>query len=191
MKVRSDVLVRGTGELVTMSSPRGLGVVKGGALAARDGRIVWVGPEADLAANVELTEDALVIDAEGACVLPGFVDAHTHLVFGGERSGEYAARLGGAGYLEIQAADGGIMATVRAPAPRRWSNCRRSSTGVLTLSSGTARPRSRPRPATDSRSKMSPACFAPPRRRILRGACTRCSPRIRRRRSTGGATTTT
>ncbi|MFA4964903.1 MAG: imidazolonepropionase [Thermoleophilia bacterium] len=113
MGAACDLLLRGAGELVTMSTPRGLGVVPDGALAARGGRIIWAGAEADLMANVDVPGDALVIDAEGACVLPGFVDAHTHLVFGGERSGEYAARLGGAGYLEIQAAGGGIMATVR------------------------------------------------------------------------------
>ncbi len=114
MAVRCDMLLRGAGELVTMSEQRGLGIVKGGAVAARDGRIVWVGVERELGANVEVPDDALVVDAEGAAVLPGFVDAHTHTVFAGERSGEYARRLAGASYLEIQAAGGGIMSTVRA-----------------------------------------------------------------------------
>jgi len=109
-----DLIVRGIGELVTMSSPHGLGIVADAAVAARDGRIVWVGAEAGLAGSVATGDDALVVDAEGASVVPGFVDAHTHTVFAGERAGEYAARLGGAGYLEIQAAGGGIMATVRA-----------------------------------------------------------------------------
>jgi imidazolonepropionase len=109
-----DLLVRGIGELVTMTSRAGLGVVRDAAVAARDGRIVWVGPEAGLAGAVKTTDDALVVDAEGASVVPGFVDAHTHTVFAGERAGEYAARLAGAGYLEIQAGGGGIMATVRA-----------------------------------------------------------------------------
>ncbi len=109
-----DLLVRGIGELVTMSSRADLGVVRDAAVAARDGRIVWAGPEADLGAAVTTADDTLVVDAEGASVVPGFVDAHTHTVFAGERAGEYAARLGGAGYLEIQAAGGGIMATVRA-----------------------------------------------------------------------------
>jgi len=109
-----DLLVRGIGELVTMSSRADLGVVRDAAVAARGGRIVWAGPEAELDAAVAAGADALVVDAEGASVVPGFVDAHTHTVFAGERAGEYAQRLGGASYLETQAAGGGIMATVRA-----------------------------------------------------------------------------
>jgi imidazolonepropionase len=121
MTVACDLLVRGASELVTMVAaagadgrPDGLGLLVGGALAARDGRIVWVGPEADLAREVEVLGDAVEIDAEGACVLPGFVDSHTHAVFAGERAGEYGRRLAGASYLEIQAAGGGIMSSVRA-----------------------------------------------------------------------------
>jgi imidazolonepropionase len=97
-----------------MSSRADLGVVRDAAVAARDGRIVWAGPEGGLDAAATAGADALVVDAEGASVVPGFVDAHTHTVFAGERAGEYARRLGGASYLEIQAAGGGIMATVRA-----------------------------------------------------------------------------
>jgi len=118
-----DLLVLGAGELVTMSAPGGspatgasgsLGIIPRGALAAREGRIVWIGPETALGRDVEVPDDALVVDAEGACVLPGFVDAHTHAVFAGERAAEHARRLAGAGYLEVQAAGGGIMSTVRA-----------------------------------------------------------------------------
>jgi imidazolonepropionase len=112
--MKCDLLVRGAGELVTMSTREGLGVIAGGVVAARRGRVEWIGTEADLARHVEVPGDALVIDAEGACVMPGFVDAHTHTVFAGERAGEYGRRLAGASYLEIQAAGGGIMATVRA-----------------------------------------------------------------------------
>jgi imidazolonepropionase len=121
MTTTCDLIVRGAGELVTLNAAAGidggsdgLGVLAGGALAARDGRIVWVGAEADLACEVEVPSDAVEIDAEGACVLPGFVDSHTHAVFAGERAGEYGRRLAGASYLEIQAAGGGIMSTVRA-----------------------------------------------------------------------------
>ncbi len=112
--VACDVQLRGIGELVTMSAPVGLGVIRAGALAALNGRIVWVGPECDLEASVRPVVGAVEIDAGGACVLPGFVDAHTHLVFDGERSAEYAQRIAGADYLEIQAAGGGIASTVRA-----------------------------------------------------------------------------
>jgi imidazolonepropionase len=112
--MKADLVVRGVGELVTMSEPHGLGITAAGAVAAAQGRIVWVGPEAELSRHVEVPGDATEIDAEGACVVPGFVDAHTHTVFAGERAGEYGRRLAGASYLQIQAAGGGIMATVRA-----------------------------------------------------------------------------
>jgi len=154
MTVACDLLVRGTSELVTMSAvagtavrPGDVGVLPGGALAACDGRIVWVGAEADLAREVEVPADAVEIDAEGACVLPGFVDAHTHAVFAGERAGEYGRRLAGASYLEIQAAGGGIMSTVRATraAPeeqlaaltrRRLDSFLRHGTTTLEIKSG-------------------------------------------------------
>ena len=63
-----------------------LGVVRDGALTARSGRIVWVGPERDLGGAVELLDGAAEVDAGGACVMPGFVDAHTHAVFAGSRA---------------------------------------------------------------------------------------------------------
>ena len=108
-----DFVLRGASELVTMRGPD-LGVIEGGALAARDGRIVWVGEERELERVVAVQDDALVVDAEGAAVLPGFVDAHTHAVFAGERAGEYGERLAGVSYQEILARGGGINATVRA-----------------------------------------------------------------------------
>jgi imidazolonepropionase len=123
MTATCDLLVRGASELVTMSAGAGaaasagavdLGVVPHGAVAALDGRIVWAGPEAALPGAVAVPDDALVVDVEGAAVLPGLVDAHTHLAWAGERAAEYDARLAGASYLEIQEAGGGISSTVRA-----------------------------------------------------------------------------
>jgi imidazolonepropionase len=108
-----DFVLRGASELVTMSGA-GLGIIAHGALAAREGRIVWVGEERDLGRAVAVRADAPVVDAEGAAVLPGFVDAHTHAVFAGERSGEYGERLAGISYQEILARGGGINATVGA-----------------------------------------------------------------------------
>jgi ABC-type sugar transport system ATPase subunit len=98
MAATADLLVRGVGELVTMADPHGLAILAGGAVAARDGRIVWVGTERDLASNVEVSGDCVVVDTEGAAVLPGFVDGHTHTVFAGERSSECGQRLAGASY---------------------------------------------------------------------------------------------
>jgi len=114
--VAADFVLRGAGELVTMSAPpaEGLGVIAGGALAARDGVILWVGREADLPQAVDLAPDGLDVDAEGRCVLPGFVDAHTHVPFAGSRAAEYGERLAGVSYGEILARGGGINVTVEA-----------------------------------------------------------------------------
>ena len=93
--------------LCTMGN--GLGVLRDGALAARDGRIAWVGPRADLPAH-----GAPETDCGGAWILPGLIDPHTHLVFGGNRAGEFERRLAGATYEEIAREGGGILSTVRA-----------------------------------------------------------------------------
>jgi len=113
--VAADFVLRGASELVTMSAPpaEGLGAIAGGALAAKDGVIVWVGREAELPQAVDLAPDGLDIDAQGRCVLPGFVDAHTHVPFAGSRAAEYGERLAGASYGEILAS-GGINVTVEA-----------------------------------------------------------------------------
>ncbi len=116
-----DLLIVGASELVTMAGgPRrgerlkDAGVIPGGALAAKDGRIVAVGPEDEVLAAVETGPDTQVIDARGRAVIPGFVDPHTHLCFAGDRAEEFALRLGGATYQEIAARGGGILETVRA-----------------------------------------------------------------------------
>lgn len=84
------------------------------ALAARAGRIVWVGPDAELDAAVALSPQAVVLDARGAAVLPGFVDAHTHLAYAGDRDDEVRRRLAGATYQQVAAEGGGILRTVEA-----------------------------------------------------------------------------
>jgi imidazolonepropionase len=114
--VAGDLVLRGASELVTMSAPpaEGLGAIPGGALAAKDGVIVWVGREQDLPQAVNLAPEGLDMDVEGRCVLPGFVDAHTHVPFAGSRASEYGERLAGVSYGEILARGGGINVTVRA-----------------------------------------------------------------------------
>ncbi|MDE3261280.1 MAG: imidazolonepropionase [Acidobacteriota bacterium] len=91
-------------------APDPYGAIEDGALAIRDGKIAWVGPEADLPSH--WAEGARSL--EGRWITPALIDCHTHLVFGGDRGGEFEARLGGASYEELAAAGGGIMATVRA-----------------------------------------------------------------------------
>lgn len=116
-----DLLIVGAGELVTMAGGRRRGarlkdaaVIPGGALAAKDGRIVAVGPADAVLAEVQTGPHTHVIDARGRAVIPGFVDPHTHLCFAGDRAEEFALRLGGATYQEIAARGGGILNTVRA-----------------------------------------------------------------------------
>jgi len=93
--------------LCTMAG--GLGILRDGAVAAKDGRIAWVGPRDDLPAHA-----APEVDCGGAWLLPGLVDCHTHLVFGGNRAAEFERRLAGATYEEIAREGGGILSTVRA-----------------------------------------------------------------------------
>jgi imidazolonepropionase len=85
-------------------------VVADGAVVLRDGRIDWLGPDADLP---PLPPGAVHLDTTGKVVLPGFIDSHTHLIFAGDRAEEFEQRLRGASYQEISARDGGIMSTVR------------------------------------------------------------------------------
>ncbi|HVR70418.1 MAG TPA: imidazolonepropionase [Vicinamibacteria bacterium] len=118
----STLVVRRAGLLVTLAGPaprrgetlRDLAAREGAALVARSGRIAWIGPERDLSAAVVPEKDAAELDAEGAAVLPGFVDAHTHLAFAGDRDAEVRLRLAGATYGEIAAAGGGIVRSVAA-----------------------------------------------------------------------------
>ncbi len=88
----------------------GLGIVRDGIVAARDGRIVHVGPAADAPAF----DAARRIDCEGRWIAPGLVDCHTHLVYAGNRANEFEQRLQGVSYADIARAGGGIVATVRA-----------------------------------------------------------------------------
>jgi imidazolonepropionase len=119
-RIAADLVVGGIRELVTCDPTLGqgpLGIVTDAALAALEGRVVAVGREAVLReAIVPAPPHARIdrIDARGAVALPGFVDSHTHLLFAGSREREYALRAAGAGYQEIAAAGGGILATVAA-----------------------------------------------------------------------------
>lgn len=115
--VQADLLLINASQLLTLEPSLGegpLGVIPGGAVAGRAGRIVWVGRTAEARRAVSLAPDGRQLDALGRVVLPGFVDSHTHLVFAGSREAEFAQRIRGASYQEIAAAGGGILATVRA-----------------------------------------------------------------------------
>ena len=111
------MLLHSASQLLTLAGPpqRGhdlgnLGLIPQGAVLIQDGRIAAVGPSAELLAAYPAEEK---LDASGCAVLPGFVDPHTHLIWAGDRAAEFEMRLQGKSYLEILAAGGGILSTVR------------------------------------------------------------------------------
>lgn len=115
-----DLIVHSAAQLLTIAGDepkRGksqgeLQLVEDGAVAVSGEKIVAVGRTSDMLALRD--GKTRLIDAGGCVVLPGFVDAHTHLVFAGDRVDEFEQRLGGADYLDILKEGGGIMSTVRA-----------------------------------------------------------------------------
>jgi imidazolonepropionase len=107
-------------ELVTLAGPkrprvgnemRELGIVKDGGMLVQDGRVVSTGPSSEI--EKELPAGAHVVDATGKVVLPGFVDAHAHPIFAGDRVDEFEMRTEGATYEQIAERGGGIRSTVR------------------------------------------------------------------------------
>jgi imidazolonepropionase len=130
----------GIGELVTCDPAQGdgsqLGLLTDAALVVEDDRVAWVGPETAAPATDER------VDLGGRCVLPAFVDSHSHLVFGGDRTEEFAARMAGRSY-----AAGGIRTTVAATraasddelsvrAKRLRDEMRQQGTGTVEVKSG-------------------------------------------------------
>ena len=102
--------------LATLAPPAGWGLIEDGTLVTEGDRIAWIGPDAQLAGSLaHLTGHvAQEHDLQGALVTPGLIDAHTHLVYGGDRAAEFELRLQGASYEEIARAGGGIRSTVAA-----------------------------------------------------------------------------
>ena len=99
--------------LATFADDAGYGLIADGALAWHEGKIAWAGPANTLPAPAgQLARQ--IIHGEGTLVTPAFTDCHTHLVFAGDRAGEFEQRLQGASYEAIARAGGGIMSTVRA-----------------------------------------------------------------------------
>jgi len=119
--MNGNLIIHNAGELVTVggkSARRGrdmsrLGIISGGAVKITDGIISAVGTTAEIMSLPPAPEYS-VIDAGGHSVLPGFVDSHTHFVFGGYRAEEFSWRLSGMRYMDILAKGGGILDTVRA-----------------------------------------------------------------------------
>jgi imidazolonepropionase len=117
--VSRSLAVVNVGQLVTLRGPARarvgpelgeLGIEENAALLIEDGRIAAAGGYGELKERLSCADR--VVDAEGRCVTPGLVDAHTHLVFSGNRAMEFERRIAGATYQEIAAAGGGIQRTV-------------------------------------------------------------------------------
>ena len=89
-----------------------LGVIRDGALAIKDGRIAWIGPQSALDGISWSAESTT--DARGLWITPGLIECHTHLVYAGDRSNEFEARINGASYEQIARDGGGILSTMRA-----------------------------------------------------------------------------
>jgi imidazolonepropionase len=114
-----DLFIRNIRQLITVAAGvagckrgremRDLGVINDAAVVCRGGRIEWAGPMAEWHGKADMPE----FDAAGMVVLPGFVDAHTHMMFAGDRALEFGFRCEGATYQEIAARGGGILNTVR------------------------------------------------------------------------------
>jgi imidazolonepropionase len=128
--VNADLILQHARQLVTGVGPaprRGpdqahLRIVDDAAVAACDGRLVYVGPSAAWEQTVTPLPGARVVDLRGRYTLvPGFVDAHTHVAFAGTRTGELRRRLAGETYARIAAEGGGILATVSATRSRSAS----------------------------------------------------------------------
>lgn len=105
-------------QLVTLAGPKrarvgaelsGLGIIRDGGLLIREGKIDVVGTSDGIEKQAR---DAKIVDVSGRVVLPGFVDAHTHLVFAGNRLDDFERRARGETYQEIAKAGGGIWSTV-------------------------------------------------------------------------------
>ncbi|MDZ7582255.1 MAG: imidazolonepropionase [Deltaproteobacteria bacterium] len=120
-KHNGNLIIRNAAQVVTCSGFKAkhgsamadLNILEDGAVIVEDGIIRAVGRTADILPGVETT-GFMVIDAVGKAVLPGFVDSHTHFVFGGYRAEEFAWRLRGDSYMDIMRRGGGIIATVAA-----------------------------------------------------------------------------
>ncbi|HKF49796.1 MAG TPA: imidazolonepropionase [Terracidiphilus sp.] len=115
-----QIAIVNIGQLVTLAGParprtgpelRDPAILPKAALLIENGRILAAGHYSDL--ESQIPPNTPEIDAEGRCVTPGFIDAHTHLVFAGNRADEFEQRIAGATYQQIAAAGGGILRTVR------------------------------------------------------------------------------
>ena len=106
MRVRADLVLRNIGQLLTMdgSGDAGIGLVSDAVVCVKNGKVLWAGPAGELDSHVSFSDSTEFVSAGGGVVTPGFVDSHTHPIFGATRQEEFAMRAAGADYREIAAA---------------------------------------------------------------------------------------
>ena len=122
MSLLPDLFIQNCGQLLTaagasqmpktLQGMNDIGIILDGAVAIKDGNIIDVGTTRQLGKKYN-RKGVHIIDALGKVVLPGFVDCHTHAVFGGDRAGEFVQRIQGENYVEILKKGGGILSTVK------------------------------------------------------------------------------
>jgi len=115
-----NIALRNISQLVTVSAcgkkmkrgneMRELGIMENAGIISETGKIAWRGTMSDFPKNI--SDDMEILDCENCVVMPGFIDAHTHLIFGGSRENEFAMRANGMSYQEIATRGGGIVNTV-------------------------------------------------------------------------------
>ncbi len=116
--MQADFIIKNSSEIATPLGntnfkPADFEIIRDGALAACGGEVVFVGKSSELDSQVEILDGAEIIDASGKIVTPGFVDSHTHPIFGDTRENEFEMRISGKSYEEIALAGGGIRSSVR------------------------------------------------------------------------------
>ncbi len=121
--MKPDLILTNIGQLATLQdtthSPRtgdalrDLSIIEDGAVAIHDGKIIAVGTTSDVLATVTVEDSTPTMQFPGRLVIPGLIDSHTHLVFGGSREHDFAMKLAGKSYMEILEAGGGILNTLR------------------------------------------------------------------------------
>jgi len=138
--IAADLVVRDLAEAATLDGPASprtggamseLGVVPRAAVAVDRGRVVWVGGERALRRSVRLRAGARIVEGGGGTLVPGFVDAHTHVLFAGDRAHELPLKVTGATYAEIARRGGGLYSTVRATRRASDAELLRSAAGRL------------------------------------------------------------
>ena len=121
--MKPDVLLTNIGQVATLEGHskkpktgeqmKELSIIENGAIAIKDGKILAVGSTKDVLSQISEEPDLPIIEFPGMLATPGFIDSHTHLVFGGSRENDFAMKLAGKTYIEILESGGGILNTLR------------------------------------------------------------------------------